>query len=204
VGTSADNRCAAFGPGQHDQYLRMDELWKPERSPGYAVELWFLSETFGQIALASMIAPRDTTHHLSLVELTSANRLTLFRPASVRFLYRWPTGRGGGDNMFSSDIYVPYRWHYLVAQVAGDRMELYLDGQTQASQTIGAGGSTAPCQLILGRLTTLTEAPGLHHTGFRRPFVGLMDEVALYDRPLSAEEIRAHYRLATRSIVPTD
>jgi hypothetical protein len=195
--TSTNNRCAVFGPGQHDQYLRMDELWKPEKSPGYAIELWFLSETIGQAALVSMVAPKDSTHHLSLVELTSANRLTLFRPASVRFLYRWPTGRGGGDNMFSGDIYVPYRWHHLVAQVSGDRMELYLDGVSQASQSIASSGSTAPCQLILGRLTTLLQSNDLHHTGYRRPFVGLMDEVALYDRPLTADEVRTHYRLAT-------
>jgi hypothetical protein len=195
--TSTNNRCAVFGPGQHDQYLRMDELWKPEKSSGYAIELWFLSETIGHTALASMVAPKDSTHHLALVELTSANRLTLFRPASVRFLYRWPTGRGGGDNMFSGDIYVPYRWHHLVAQVAGDRMELYLDGVSQASQSIASSGSTAPCQLILGRLTTLLQSNNLHHTGYRRPFVGLMDEVALYDRPLTAEEVRSHYRLAS-------
>ena len=28
-----------------------------------------------------------------------------------------------------------------------------------------------------------------------RPFVGLMDEVALYDRPLTIEEIQQHHRL---------
>jgi hypothetical protein len=130
------------------------------------------------------------------VELTSSNPRTLFRPASIRFLYRWPTGRGGGDNLFSNDIYVPYHWHHLVAQVTGNRMELYLDGSGQSSQSIGPTGATAPCQIILGRLTTLTAFNEIHHTGFRRPFVGLMDEVALYDRPLTAEEIRAHYRLA--------
>jgi hypothetical protein len=104
--------------------------------------------------------------------------------------------------MFSDSFYVPYRWHHLVAQLDGDRMELYVDGVVQASQAIGPGGSTAPCQVILGRLTTLTSFPELHHTGYRRPFVGLMDEVALYDRPLSAGEIRAHYGLATRRGTP--
>jgi hypothetical protein len=191
-----------FESGQHDQYLLMDGLWEPERSPGYAIELWFLPVTIGHAALASMITPKDTTNHLSLVELTSTNRLALFRPASVRFLYRWPTGRGGGHNLFSDGVYVPFRWHHLVAQVAGDRMELYLDGVAQASQPIGPSGSTKPCQLILGRLSTLTESERIHHTGFRRAFVGLMDEVALYNRPLAPEEIGAHSRLAVRPSRP--
>lgn len=198
AGDPSGNRCVQFGPGQPNQSLLLDGSWKPEKSPGYAVELWFLSETIGHAALASMIAPKDTTHHLSLVELTTSNRFSLFRPASVRFLYRWPTGRGGGDNLFSDDIYVPGRWHHLVAQVANDRMELYLDGKAQATHSIGTAGSTTPCQLILGRLTTLSDVPGLHHTGYRRAFVGLMDEVAIYDRPLAAEEVRVHHRLATR------
>jgi Concanavalin A-like lectin/glucanases superfamily len=198
VGPTGGNHCALFGPGQHDQYLRMEGLWEPKRSPGYAVELWFLPETIGLTSLASMVAPPGTIGHLSLIELTSSNRLALHRPASVRFLYRWPTGRGGGDNMFSNDFYVPLRWHHLVAQVAGDRMELYLNGVAQASQPINPSGSTKPCELILGRLSTLMESDKIHHTGFRRAFVGLMDEVALYGRPLTAEEIKAHYRLAVR------
>ncbi len=198
VGPTGGNHCARFETGQHDQYLRMEGLWKPERSRGYAIELWFLSETIGHAALASMVAPMGTVSHLSLVELTSSNRLALFRPASVRFLYRWPPSRGGGDNMFSDKFYVPFRWHHLVAQVAGDRMELYLDGVAQASQPINPSGSTKPCELILGRLSTLTESETIHHTGFRRAFVGLMDEVALYGRPLTAEEIKAHYQLAVR------
>jgi hypothetical protein len=201
AGTSTGNRCAVFGPGQTNQYLRMDEPWKPESSTGFAIELWFLSETIGHAALAGLLAPKDTTNHLSLVELTSSTRRTLFRPASARFLYRWPASRDGGENLFSSDIYVPYRWHHLVSQVAGDRMELYLDGVLQASQPIEPRGSEA-CQFLVGRLSTLTESDTIHHTGYRRPFVGLMDEVALYDRPLSAREVRAHLRLATRAVRP--
>ena len=130
------NRCAVFDAGQALQYLQMDGLWKPDRS-GYAIELWFLPESIGIQSLASLVAPKDTMNHLSLIEMTSSDRTSLFRPASIRFLYRWPTGRGGGDNLFSDDVYIPYRWHHVVAQVAGERMELYTDGKVQASQAIG-------------------------------------------------------------------
>ena len=191
-----------FGPGQNDQYLRMDEPWKPEWSSGFAIEFWFQSETIGHAALVGLVAPKDTVNHLSLVELTSSNRRTLFRPASVRSLYRWPPGRDGGENVFSNDVYVPYRWHHVVSQLAGDRMELYLDGVLQSSQPIGRHGSES-CQFLLGRLSTLTEgSTKIPHTGYRRAFVGLIDEVALYDRPLRAEEIQAHLRLATPAIRP--
>ncbi len=198
TGSAAENRCARFEPGQTNQALLMDGSWKPDRYPGYAIELCFLAETISHGALVSLITPKDTTNHLSLVELTSSSRLALFRPGAVRFLYRWPTSRGGGHNVFSDDFYVPYRWRHLVAQVAGDRMELYLDGVAEASEPINPPGATKSCQVILGRLSTLTESETIHHTGFRRAFVGLMDEVALYNRPLTVEEIRAHSQLAVR------
>ena len=195
--TSKGNQCAVFRPGEDTQYLEMDGLWEPSRSPGYAIELWFVTEAIEHAALASLLAPKDSDNHLSLVELTSRNRLTLYPPASVRFLYRWPTGRGGGDNLFSEACYVPYRWHHLVAQVNGEQMELVMDGVRQSTQPLRGAASTTPCQFLLGRLTTMLEGPW-HHTGWRRGFSGRMDEVALYDRPLSAEEIQRHFRLATQ------
>ncbi len=197
AGTSNDNRCVVFGSGENDQYLRMDGSWKPDKSRGFAIELWFQSDMIGHAALAGLLAPKDTTNHLTLLELTSSSRRTLFPPASVRSLYRWPASRGGGENVFSSNIYIPYRWHHVVTQLAADRMELYLDGVLQTSQPIERRGSEV-CQFLLGRLSTLTGSDTIHHTGYRRPFVGLMDEVALYDRPLSSEEVRAHLHFAAR------
>jgi hypothetical protein len=192
---SPGNRCAVFRPEEAARYLEMDGLWEPPRDPGYAVELWFLPEAIAHAALVSLIAPKDTTHHLSLVEVTSRNRLALYPPAAVRFLYRWPTGRDGGENLFSDDIYVPYRWHHLVAQVDGDRMELFVDGARASSLPMGPQSSTMPCQVLLGRLTTLTTSP-MHPTGWKRSFAGMIDEFALYDHPLSAGEIGDHHRLA--------
>jgi hypothetical protein len=55
----------------------------PERSVGYAIEFWFFPEAIGLASLVSMVAPKDATHHLSLVELTSSNSRTLFRAASI-------------------------------------------------------------------------------------------------------------------------
>lgn len=194
--TSETNRCALFKGGQETQYLEMDELWEPSRTTGFAIELWFLTEAIEHAALASLLSPKDTNHHLSLVELTSRNRLSLYRPASVRFLYRWPASRSGGENLFSRACYVPYRWHHVVAQVDGEQMELVLDGVRQFTQPLQGAAASAPCQFLLGRLTTMTEDPVLHHTGWRRAFVGRIDEVALYDHPLSSAEIQEHARQA--------
>jgi hypothetical protein len=35
-----------------------------------------------------------------------------------------------------------------------------------------------------------------------RSFVGRLDELAIYDHPLSAEEVRHHYGLARQKVLP--
>jgi hypothetical protein len=191
---SSANRCVVFPAGQPGQYLSMDGLWEPARSPGYTVELWFLSEAISHAALAGLFVPTDGKRikHLLIAELTAQTRHTFHPPTSVRFLHRWPPDSAGGVNVFSREHYVPYRWHHLVAQVREERMELFLDGAPTGSLPVDPDHSTQTGQLLLGRLTQVP----IHHWWWSRPFVGRMDEVALYDHPISAEEVRRHYQLA--------
>jgi hypothetical protein len=196
TGTADDNQSARFKAGSAVQYLTLDGTWQPSLRPGYAVEIWFLSEKFDHASLVAMLAERDSRNHSLLLELTSQNRHTLHPPASVRFLDRWPPATGGGYNIYSRNPYIPYRWHHLVGQLNGGRMELYLDGELADSSRADLDHPMMPCQLLLGRLTTIPVSDWMHNRGF----VGQLDEVALYNHPLSIEEIRRHRRLATQRV----
>ncbi len=199
IGTAAgDNHWAEFPAAEVPQFLTMRESWHPPWQTGYAVEFWCLAESIGHVSLVSLVSPRDTDHHVFLMELTSRNRLTIHRPATVRLLHRSPPGWEGGDNTYSQDPYVPYRWHHIVGQVNSNRIELYLDGQRSSSLSITPDHADLPCQFVLGRLTVL---PG-SGLSIDRPFVGRLDEVALYDHALTAEEIRDHQRLGSGAIPP--
>ena len=190
AGPPDGNRSAEFRAGQGRQFLAMDEPWHPPWNPGYAVEFWCLAGSIQHASLVSVVTPKETDHHVFLMELTSRNRLTIHKPASVRLLHRWPPGWAGGDNAYSQDPYVPYRWHHIVGQVRGERIELFTDGEPSSLASVTPEHGDLPCQFLLGRLST---RPG---TGLSidRPFIGRMDEVALYDRPLTLEEVRGHYR----------
>ena len=207
VGAGDLNRCIEFGPDQAEQSLTMDGLWEPPTDPGYAVELWVLPGRIGHAALASLIAPGPPVgdyKHLFLVELTASDRQSLLSPLSpglLRFLHRWPSGDAGGDNLFSTKHYVPYRWHHVVAQRNGGRMELYVDGVPNQPVPLQSAGASEPCRLLLGRLKPIPRPSGRVHS---RPLVGLIDELALYDRPLTSEEVRRHYELATAGAGPTE
>ncbi len=129
--------------------------------------------------------------HTLLVETTAQERQTLYRPASIRFLLRWPFNTAAGDNAFSSDVYVPRRWHHVVAQRDGDQMEIYVNGVVGRSMTLDPDRPSRSCYMVVGRRTT--DANDLRDV---RPFVGRLDEFALYDHPLSAEEVETHFRMA--------
>jgi hypothetical protein len=196
------NRCLEFGPDPAEQSLEMGGLWGPPSDPGYAVELWALPARIGHAALVSLIAPgppAEDYKHLFLVELTSNDRQSLVSPGLFRFLHRWPPGASGGDNLFSARHYVPYRWHHVVAQRSGARMELYVDGVAAPWISPLSALATEPCRVLLGRLKPVPRPSGRVHS---RPFVGLIDELALYDRPLSAEEVRRHYEQGSGGAAP--
>ena len=200
-GKAAENQVVVFKSGEDCQYLAMDGLWGPAPDPGYAVELWFLPDAIDHSALVSMAAPPDTNYHRFFLELGSRNHHTLHRPAAVRFLDRWPAGREGGRNIYSTPHYVPGRWHHLVGQMNRGRMELYLDEVPTYSIPADPARVIVACQVLIGRLSTVKDKDHeLHRLIYSRPFVGRLDEVALYNRPLSIEEIRQHYRLATQRI----
>lgn len=194
AGSAGANRSALFTADQVVKYFEMEGSWQPAPEPGRAAELWFLSEAIDHASLISLVGEKDTNHHTFFLELTSRNRHTLHPPAIVRFLDRWPAGTDGGCNIYSEHHYTPYRWHHVVGQMNGGRMELFLDGKPARSLSENLEHPTQPSQVLLGRLSTIPLSDYIHS----RAFVGQIDEVALYERPLSAEEIENHYKLGSR------
>jgi ferric-dicitrate binding protein FerR (iron transport regulator) len=200
AGGSGGNGCAIFQAGEPEQFLSTESLWELTRAPGHAVELWFLSEGFRYASLVGFFPPKDYLPpgrrgrhvHTFLVELTAHDRGSLFKPASIRFLHRWPLDTRIGNNLVSEGLYIPRRWQHIVAQKNGDRLELFLDGEPDRTMPLKPDHPTTACRLVVGRRT-----PDPLETEDQRPFIGRIDELAIYDHPLTVEEVRSHYRLAT-------
>jgi hypothetical protein len=184
-----------FGPGREEQYLVLDGLWKPDRSAGYAVECWVLSEAYNRSTLVSLSPPPATPGrevHCLLLELTARSRDVFHAPGALRFLHRWPPGASGGMNVFSREIYRPNRWMHVVAQRRPDRLELYLDGEPAGTSPLEPSEEITACRVFVGRLLEHPR-PDL---GQIRPFFGRLAELALYGHPLAAEEIRSRAGMA--------
>ena len=195
TGPGDGNRSVRFASTPMEQFLVMDGSWTPPRQPGYALELWVLSEEINASTPLSLTSRADepAQNHAILLELTGLSHHLLHNPCRVRYLDRWPPGGIGGVNVFSRHMYIPYRWHHLVAQQATDRLELYLDGQLDGTALADIEEAAKPCRLMVGRLKSGPQ-PDLYQV---RPFIGRLDELVLYDHPLSPLEIRRHFELGT-------
>jgi hypothetical protein len=199
------NGWARFRSDDHTQAFEMDGEWSPPRAAGYAIEVWVQADlpsagAFGQTALVSLIDKdnRDASKHVAYLELASRGRRSPHEPCAVRFLDRWPPAQIGGTDVFSRRMVVPSLWHHLVGQKSGDTVELYVDGEpvgnspAKSDGKAAQGADTRPCSLLVGRLKRWSLPPEMSEI---RPFEGRLDELAVYDHPLSAAEIRRHARL---------
>jgi hypothetical protein len=198
------NHWARFRSNNRAQALLMDGAWAPPRRGGYAIEVWAQADlpspnAFSQTALVSLIAREDRwpEHHLAYLELTARGRRSPHEPCSARFLDRWPPAMTGGVDVFSRRNVVPSGWHHVVGQKSGDTLELYVDGECVGTSPARLNArdpddvATTPCRLLVGRL----KRRSLPRSSEIRAFEGRLDELAVYDRPLTPKEIRRHAQM---------
>jgi hypothetical protein len=205
------NGWARFHPDDYAQAFLMDGEWAPPRADGYAIELWVQADlpspgAFGQTALVGLIDKnmRTASKHVAYLELAGRGRRVAHEPCAVRFLDRWPAAQTGGTDVFSRRIVVPSLWHHVVGQKSGDTLELYVDGEQVGTSPAKLNAdtpedATTPCRLLVGRLKQFSLPP---HMSEVRPFEGRLDELAVYDHPLSLEEIRRHARARVAGATP--
>ncbi|MCS7089152.1 MAG: LamG-like jellyroll fold domain-containing protein [Verrucomicrobiota bacterium] len=183
------NRAVRFEPKQARAYLESEEPWL---NPGgdYALEFLFSSEQYRNSALIGLLNTED--QHLALVELTARDPEHLVhKPGTLRYVHRLPPATSGGINLFSTRVFFPYRWHHIVAQRKGSRLEMWIDGVLAAAAQADSPRMAPPCRVLLGRLRHQPVPPE-----DVRGLAGHLDEVAVYTQALPADVIGHHAALA--------
>lgn len=176
------NRYAAFNGASH--YVTANDVLPSTAFGGggsYSIEMWFNADGLHQGALIALSSTDDDGHGV-LLEAEANGQL--------RFLHRVPTS-ATGTNIYTNqalDPYVPGQWHHLAAVKDGalNQMLLYLDGGLVGT----ASDSTTidfNMYVTIGRLSRTQSA---------RYFAGAIDELVLYNRALSAQEVWAHVHAA--------
>lgn len=197
------NRVAELGKIGSTSAFRSSGIWPPEPLPEYTIEMWVKPELYHHGEAFCMHAPaakKDGRYSHSLMLETLArhwrNPLEKLPPNRFRFVHRAPASGEvtEGSNLTAGKPYQVRTWQHLVAQKRGETVSLWLDGRISSEQF-------EPKDLVPGMQVVLGQ---LYISRSERRFVGQLDEIALYDRCLSQQELRGHIRAAGRSVAPAE
>ncbi len=185
-------RSSALFPGSGSPgALYLDGLLtKP--APAHAIELWFAAETTRQMSLFALTVPETTRKHVLLVEVGNRRPANAPEAGIVRYLTRWPASNRGGMNIYSPPAAFPCQWHHLVAQQKEGELELFIDGVSVGTARSETFPDAVPCALQFGALEFHAEGDPAR---IDRAFAGRIAEIAIYDRLLTAKEVKAHAAL---------
>ncbi|MFK7769514.1 MAG: LamG domain-containing protein [Mariniblastus sp.] len=185
------NSTAEFGLSSSRGVFVSDGLWPKKALETYTVELWVKPSHFQNGALIGLCLPRRNSSgklpHSMYLELGGPfNSRTQTKANRFRFLHRSPPSEdpNRGTSSYSEGDYAVRTWQYVVARKSKDRLDLFIDGElvgtSQDSSSLPAG-----MQIVVGQL---------YPNQASRPFFGQLDELALYGRALSDEEILTHFK----------
>jgi hypothetical protein len=110
-------------------------------------------------------------------------------PGSDGLSFRMTTMTDTDDDLQTTDVFPEGRWYHVVAVRGGTTQAIYVNGQLNASRTctpdsIDFVGSYDNDKVSIGRFSQALGLP------FCCAFMGMIDDVRIYNKALSAEEVR--------------
>jgi hypothetical protein len=190
------NRSAEFGLLTQPGLLIVEDAFK-NFDHGLSIEFWVKPAYYQGASIVSLDRFSENGSELPLqgvmVELTGPTTRGFPLPEyRFRFLHRSPPGSdiNKGVSCFSEQWYQPRRWQHVAVVKDGEDMRLFVDGKTVA-QGQDSAKTAENLRVLIGQLYPFTGGPD---AGVRT-FAGELDEVAIYDHPLTEREISQHVDL---------
>lgn len=175
-----------------------DVKWNAAGKQAGAAEFGWNGSVVAVPSSASLNATQQSIAVWFKTSRTDAVERCLFdRHASTGYALKLAGADGGnkgrlkcvvaGQSCFSDDAVTDGIWHHAAATFNGEQAKLYVDGQLQ-KQTVAMKGSLAAStnELTIGMNRS---NPSPQEKG--QSFSGLLDEVMIFDRAISAEQVQA-------------
>ncbi|TWT84333.1 FecR protein [Planctomycetes bacterium CA13] len=178
-------------------YVMIDRPVASVLSDEFTLELW-MNPSFTQRTTLIDInhrqpdsRSREKLYRLSLLPMQHRR---VYPDESIRFInHLWPYGEQESVNVFSSQRYTPGSWHHVVAVRSDNQVEIYLNGSAvETSPAPPLKAEPLDAMIAIGAFLR-SKTPGSYDG--QMYFKGMVDELAVYPKALSAEEITKHYRL---------
>lgn len=170
-----------------NDYIDTNFQFRTESNEGFTFTLWFrvigdLASVQSAVLMGSMTGTRNTNK-------TSRSLGVIADPKKIYLSTR--NEDGSGSLMLRSDEINTYdEWHLAVGVYDGNigQRLLYLDGEFETSVS-SSGAFDDEYDILIGAV----DDTGGSNYGIAHYFPGAIDDVRIYDRALSAEEIRQLY-----------
>jgi hypothetical protein len=187
------NQAVEFGVTDESGEILSNDLIEREIEDNYSIELWIKPSHYHVGAVVSLVGdpetPTGVVPHGTLLEMGGTGLIPrdVHHPGRVRFLHRSPASNESelGTSCYSTEAYTLRKWQHLVAIKDASTMRLYINGAL-AGEADNVTTLPAGMRLLVGRLYPSRQV---------RPFIGQLDELAIYNRALEPGEIRDHYHI---------
>jgi hypothetical protein len=187
------NQVVEFGVTDQGGEIICNDLLNDAITKNYSIEFWIKPSHYQVGSVVSLVGDADTPNgiipHGLLLELGGTGLIptAVHHPGRMRFLHRSPASNESelGTSCYSTDAYTLRKWQHVAAVKDASHMCIYINGRLAGD---GEDATQLPTgmRLLVGRLYPSRQV---------RPFVGQLDELAIYNRALTLEEIAKHYRL---------
>ena len=150
-------------------------------------------EGFEAFTVEAWAMPVDFPHDLKVFGGNKKLALEI-DPAEKKFRWAWRSVEGGWqEGIFSSTVAEANTWYHLVATYDGSTQRLYVNGVEEVNSPAGGTMNVNNEFMTIGSY-------GPTHPGV---FSGLIDEVRIYDRALSDDEIQKNYKSTGVAVSPS-
>ncbi len=197
----ADDNSMSIGRGtlqfqrsKQRRFLKLSEPIEGLNRGEFTMEFWVRVDrlhwgTFVGLLPTEQADPERETH-LCLLEY--ANRTNLVhRPATVRLLYRYPAETyHGGLNSFSPNSCTPGLWTHVVAVKTDEGTHLYVNGQHKGISDDLSFDDNSSYTVVVGQIDSARPS---------RQLEGQIDEIAIYEKALTPNQVKRHYETMTGS-----
>lgn len=181
---------ARFDLSEYGRYIVTEEPFVDLNLSEYSVEFWMNPDSLSHASCLGIVPEPNTPafDHLNVIEVVN-DSFPIYAPGAIRFLHRNPPSRwiNQGLNLISPSYCTPRAWQHVVAVKEMDKISLYLNGELAKAAPLEGHHCEGDFNLFVGQLKPQNEP--------WRQFAGGIDELAIYRRGLSSEEIKRHYDL---------
>jgi uncharacterized protein YciI len=185
--------------------------FKLKTTSAYTLEAWYRADQshWGRVLSLTYMDPslQAGQSHLSLVEMLGGENISQqLAPerGKTRFFHRSQPDQDAVE-LFSQAAAPVGQWTHLVAVREGNTSRLYINGEQVGEQRDDQEVfKDVWVNLNVGSLRNALAEQDITDPSVFRTFQGLIDEVAVYDHALEADQIASHYQIGIQQSPRSD